>query len=750
MKNHLKGFSILLSVACLINICIPRSFAQVISPYLIGNNAWMDPSALNNLWDDMKMAKFQSIRIGGNAAEGYGTNYAKYITLIDGVRKSGAEPILQVPRSLTTQQAIDFITYINITQAKNIKLWSIGNEPDHSNNYDAVATVSQYIKRIGSALKSVDSSIITMGPETSWYQNTAYMTPLIGGNQDITGKDSLGHYYIDVVTFHKYMFTDINGLESDVNNLLSKFNIVNANRPEGKKLSWGLTEFNSTYDNSKNTTPDQDVWSFHAGQLFAEVFGLGMRKGAFSMNAWSMLEGQVERAGTDLSLFDKDLKGRASFYHSLLLGQNMKMNYLTTSDNKANVVVIPMADSSGIALMILNKDLVNNYNYSLRLDMSAVVKPSDLQIKVNAGKNIEISGNISKYSTQMLVFDTSGIMTKRYTYTSADADLRGEPLIEMFSDDPVPIVSLSQPSDSLTMALKTTIDLSATANDNGSIVKVEFTANGAAIGTALTEPYNFTWTPPLAGDFIVAARAYDDKGGVGFSEGVRVIVEKVYNYLPIPATIQAEDFDEMLGIQMETTTDEGGGQNVGYCDPGDWLDYTINVPVSGQYVVEARLASLYATGAFNLKSGTNILTSLALNPGTGGWQNWTTLSKIVSLTEGNQTLRLEITGKSININWLRFSFLPVNVVSPQLETLEIFPNPCDGRNFTLNYSGIDRKNIRGFEIYSLSGHRLCFLPAITGEESLSIENNPVYLSPGIYIVSLLTENGVYKEKLMVQ
>jgi len=241
-------------------------------------------------------------------------------------------------------------------------LWNISNEPDlASNNFGNAAAVSTYIKRIASALKSVDSTIVIMGPETSWYQNSAYMTPLIGGSADITGKDAAGHYYIDVVTFHKYMFTEISGLESDVNNLLSKFNTVNAKRPVDKKLSWGLTEFNTSYDNAINTSPDQDVWSFHAGQLFAEIYGLGMRKGAFAMNAWSMFEGP-DRSGTDLSLFDKDFKGRSNYYHCLMLGQNMKKNYVTTTDNQSNVVVIPMADSTGVSVMLLNKNRTAGYN----------------------------------------------------------------------------------------------------------------------------------------------------------------------------------------------------------------------------------------------------------------------------------------------------------------------------------------------------------------------------------------------------
>ena len=725
--------------------------AQVISPYLLGNNAWYDGTGLNNLWDDMALAKFQTIRIGGAAAEGYLLTNSKYITLINGIRSAKAEPIVQVPRYFTDQQVKDFITLINVTNKKNIRFWSIGNEPDHTNRPSTLEEVSAYIKRISSALKSVDSTILVLGPETAGFNSSTYLTRLLGGNLDITGKDANGNYYLDIYTWHKYMFTDINGLEADVNTFWSKVSASNLKRPEGKKITWGFTEFNSSYDNSKNSNPDQDVWSFHAGQLFAEVYGLGMRKGAFTMNAWSMLEGEVERKGTDLSLFDKDLKGRANYYHSLMIGQNMKKNYVTTTDNKSNVVVIPMADSTGIAVMILNKDHVTAFDYTLRLDDGAFVLPNALQIKVNAGVNKEITGNIAKEATQTLVFDTTGVLIKRYTYTSPDADLRGEPLVEFFSDDAVPVVTLTKPENQVNLALKSSVALAAEATDNGTIQKVEFTANGALIGKSTTAPYGFSWTPSASGTYVVAARAFDENGGVGFSTGTTVVVEKIYNYLPIPGTIQAEAFDEMSGIQVQPTTDTDLGQNVGYCEVGDWMDYTINVPTAGNYTVEARVASLNKTGAFDLKSGTKTLASFSLPLGTGGWQVWTTISQTVTLAAGNQTLRLAITGKEININWLKFTLIPTSSISIKSPKMQIYPNPALGGHFTLLLNGYRGSEPVSVEIFNLAGQNVYSAKhavANNGNAFINIINDRM-IQTGLYLVSVQSEKGILREKLFV-
>lgn len=727
------------------------SMAQEISPYLLGNNAWYDGQGLNNIWDDMAVARFQTIRIGGAAAENYLPDNSKYLTLINGIRSAQAEPILQIPRYYTDQQVKDFITYINVTNQKNIRFWSIGNEPDHRNRPSTLEEVSAYIKRIASALKSVDPTIKIMGPETASFNGSTYIPRLLGGDLDITGKDVHGNYYLDVYTWHRYMFTDIVTLEDNVNTFLSRINPINATRPADKKISWGLTEFNSSYDNSKNTNPDQDVWSFHAGQLFGEVYGLGMRKGAFSINGWSMLEGQEERKGTDLSLFDKDLKGRANYYHCLMLGQNMKKNYLTTTDNQTNVTVIPMADETGVAVMILNKDHNLAFDYTLRLDNGSFVMTHALQMNVNAGINKELTGTIAKEATQTLVFNSTGDLIKRYTYTSRDADFRAEPLIECFTNDPVPVVALTKPDQQVSLPLKSTMVLSASATDNGMIRKVEFTANGASIGQSTTSPYTFSWTPVTPGTFTLAARAYDEYGGVGFSSAIPVTVEKVYTYVPVPATIQAEAYDQMSGIQLQNTTDEGGGQNVGYCDAGDWMDYTIHVPTTGPYTVEARVASLYATGAFDLKVGTSTLASYALTVPTGGWQVWTTISKTVTLNEGNQTLRLEIKGKDININWLKFSALSTSSSLLDVPVMKIYPNPTSGGKFTLELNGfsihkpvkVEIFNVAGQSIYSQK-HVIDTNPSV----ALSINSNKI-VRGGLYLVSVQSDQQTLREQMVI-
>lgn len=114
--------------------------------------------------------------------------------------------------------------------------------------------------------------------------------------------------------------------------------------------------------------------------------------------------------------------------------------------------------------------------------------------------------------------------------------------------------------------------------------------------------------------------------------------------------IEAEDFCDMNGIRTQNTADAGGGMNVGYIDTGDWLDYRLNPPSSGQYTLSLRVASRFSSGEVQLRSGNQVLSTSAI-PNTGNWQNWTTITTTVNLSAGSQTLRLYASGRSWNINW---------------------------------------------------------------------------------------------------
>lgn len=161
----------------------------------------------------------------------------------------------------------------------------------------------------------------------------------------------------------------------------------------------------------------------------------------------------------------------------------------------------------------------------------------------------------------------------------------------------------------------------------------------------------------------------------------------VINNLPIryliPGLIQAEDFIESKGIETETTTDTGGGLNIGWTDAGDYLDYLVDVTETGDYGVKYRVASLQQAGKIELQivgETTTILQEVTL-PVTGGWQTWTTVSKNVFLTKGEYRFRILVKTEGFNFNWFEFVSL-VGIEEnefPDFQGFGIFPNPGNGQ-----------------------------------------------------------------------
>ena len=122
----------------------------------------------------------------------------------------------------------------------------------------------------------------------------------------------------------------------------------------------------------------------------------------------------------------------------------------------------------------------------------------------------------------------------------------------------------------------------------------------------------------------------------------------------IPGTIQAENFIRQSGVENERTSDVNGQQNVAYIHNGDFTEYRIDVPETGTYVVNARVASGSSGGTITYRSNNANVGSVRVG-GTGGWQNWQTVSSNVQLNAGSQILQLAYSGGDgylMNINWL--------------------------------------------------------------------------------------------------
>lgn len=87
-----------------------------------------------------------------------------------------------------------------------------------------------------------------------------------------------------------------------------------------------------------------------------------------------------------------------------------------------------------------------------------------------------------------------------------------------------PVVTITSPVNGTTFTSGSTIVLTANANDDGSISKVEFYQGVTKLGDDNTSPYSYSWTNVPDGNYTLTAKAYDNLGASTVSEVVNITV----------------------------------------------------------------------------------------------------------------------------------------------------------------------------------------------------------------------------------
>lgn len=146
----------------------------------------------------------------------------------------------------------------------------------------------------------------------------------------------------------------------------------------------------------------------------------------------------------------------------------------------------------------------------------------------------------------------------------------------------------------------------------------------------------------------------------------------------IPGRIEAENYDQGAAgvthsdsdngnngqayrtddVDIVPSLDNGGGYNIAWVRDNEWLEYSVATVAAGTYNLEVRVAapSNSPGGSIQLTLGGVVLGSAEVSR-TGGWQTWQTLRlNNVTLNGGtDQVLRLDVQGRSFNLNWLEFT-----------------------------------------------------------------------------------------------
>jgi alpha-N-arabinofuranosidase len=218
-------------------------------------------------------------------------------------------------------------------------------------------------------------------------------------------------------------------------------------------------------------------------------------------------------------------------------------------------------------------------------------------------------------------------------------------------------------------------DLSARVASPNSGKSFAVLVDGAGVNAAITVPNTGSWqtwqTVTRPKIYLPAGthRARAEATTAGFNLNWISFTASSGTTHAVPGIIQAEDFidgaywDSTTGnlgnayrasdVDLQATTDTGGGFNVAWMASGEWQEYTIQVPAAGYYDLSARVASPYTGKSFRvLLNGSDVTGSLSV-PNTGGYQTWRTVTRSrIYLASGAHRLRSVAITNGFNLNWL--------------------------------------------------------------------------------------------------
>ncbi|MGK7898446.1 MAG: carbohydrate-binding protein [Xenococcus sp. (in: cyanobacteria)] len=178
-----------------------------------------------------------------------------------------------------------------------------------------------------------------------------------------------------------------------------------------------------------------------------------------------------------------------------------------------------------------------------------------------------------------------------------------------------------------------------------------------------------SWTDISGGNLNLSAGSHELRLDMGSSDFNINYVDLIrLDNIRVEAENYTDYFDTTAGniggayrnddVDIEITTDIGGGFNVGWIDQGESLTYDVEIPEDGLYQVVARVAS--ASNQAHHLSVSLDGQSTGLDFGaTGGWQSWTdVVGENLELSAGSHELGLYMGSSGFNVNYV--DLIPLN------------------------------------------------------------------------------------------
>lgn len=300
--------------------------------------------------------------------------------------------------------------------------------------------------------------------------------------------------------------------------------------------------------------------------------------------------------------------------------------------------------------------------------------------------------------------------------------------LSRYEEDNTMTCTVSKTKSTITVGESTVITVNASSKTS-TVSNVKIYANGLLIATLTEAPYTFEYEPTIYGQQTITAVVTDVDGKSKTSTASTLTVnpkrEPYKDLMVIPGTIEAEDYDkggEGFSYHDSDTKNEGnanyrtdngvdivtgnGGKAIGYTAVDEWLEYSVNVAESGKYTCEAVVSAGVEGAKITVQriKGTSKTTLGTIDvPKTGSdWSKYTTVAlpvsttnkspKAISLTAGEQIIRITFKVTNCNIDKLIFKSIPTDIEDIESDKQTGITYNLSGQKVDNGYRGIVIRN----------------------------------------------------------
>jgi hypothetical protein len=176
---------------------------------------------------------------------------------------------------------------------------------------------------------------------------------------------------------------------------------------------------------------------------------------------------------------------------------------------------------------------------------------------------------------------------------------------------------------------------------SGRFVRIYSTKRGTAWGNSIKELQVF-------------GQAQTSQPGGSVALPARIEAESYQRYYDSTSGNQGDAACSSSNVDAQRTSDADGTCNVGWTDPGEWLEYDVSVAQAASFALSVRLAAGDAGRTLHAEIDGQRVASFSAP--SAGWQTFSTSTVSgIKLAAGAHVLRVVFDTGLINLNWLSFA-----------------------------------------------------------------------------------------------